>query len=72
MAVSVDVREGTTTGISASDRAKTVCAVADYPRYCPFMLDRIADLVSAPLVMISSVHASQRKFRERTTCGLLT
>ncbi len=29
MAVSVDVREGTTTGISASDRAATVRAMAD-------------------------------------------
>lgn len=27
--VSVDVREGTTTGISASDRAKTICALAN-------------------------------------------
>ena len=34
MAVSVDVREGTTTGISASDRAKTVCASADYLAHC--------------------------------------
>ncbi|MDX1440255.1 MAG: bifunctional 3,4-dihydroxy-2-butanone-4-phosphate synthase/GTP cyclohydrolase II [Rubricoccaceae bacterium] len=27
--VSVDLREGTTTGISASDRARTICALAD-------------------------------------------